>query len=77
MIFVTKKDCELLYEEFKEYYDKADQAEFILLKFLDDKIKYTIENYDKLSQDDLKDMFVCIYKVIGDETKENKYREIQ
>ena len=77
MIFVTKQDCEQLYDEFRQYCDKADQMEFALLAFLDNKIIYTIEHYDSLSQDDLKSMFVCVYKVIGNTEKEIKYREIQ
>lgn len=81
MIYINKEDCELLYEEFKEYCQKnsqkIDASEYPLFVLLNAALLNTINNYDTMSQDDLKSMFISIYKVMENEELENKYREVQ
>ena len=57
----TKKECEELYEKFKEYCKTAEQEEFLHLLILDNMIRFTIENYDEIKDEELDSMF----KVVG------------
>lgn len=62
---ISKEDCLELQKEFSKYCETAEQNQFPLLMFLDMNIHQTINNFEKISQVELRSMFRTIYRLIG------------
>lgn len=63
---VTRDDCLKLQEKFEKYCETAEQHEFITLLVIQSKMEYTINNFEKMKQSELRSMFAVVAPIIGE-----------
>lgn len=72
---ITKEDVLALREELLQYAEKSEQHEFTKILFVHLKIDQSIDQFDKLTTEDLNAMFRVVYGIIGKDFSEYKEEE--
>lgn len=72
---ITKEDVLALREELLQYAEKAEQHEFPKILLVHLKMDQSIDQFDKLTTEDLNAMFRVVYGIIGKDFSEYKEEE--
>lgn len=72
---ITKEDVLALREELIQYAEKAELHEFTKILFVHMKLEQSIDQFDKLTTEDLNAMFRVVYGIIGKDFSEYKEEE--
>ena len=72
---ITKEDVLALREELLQYAEKSEQYDWTKILFVHMKIDESIEQFDKLTTEDLNAMFRVVYGIIGKDFSEYKEDE--
>lgn len=72
---ITKEDVLALREELLQYAEKAELHEFTKILFVHLKLDQSIDQFDKLTTEDLNAMFRVVYGIIGKDFSEYKEEE--
>lgn len=72
---ITKEDVLRLREELLQYAGKVEQHEFPKILLVHLKLDQSIDQFDKLTTEDLNAMFRVVYGIIGKDFSEYKEEE--
>lgn len=72
---ITKEDVLALREELLQYAEKSEQYEFPKILFVHLKMDQSIDQFDKLTTEDLNAIFRVVYGIIGKDFSEYKEEE--
>jgi len=74
-INITKEDVLALREELLQYAEKAEQHEYPKILLVHLKMNQSIDQFDKLTTEDMNAMFRVVYGIIGKDFSEYKEEE--